>query len=426
MKKIKIKALKASQILASNGKPTLKVRVVLENGISETFEVPCGTSCGKKEAKELRDEEKNFFSGLGVRKAVQTIEEVIAPKLLKKEFFSEEEVDQILLELDGTSDKSNLGGNTMIGVSGAILKVLAKAKGLSLWQYLSQKFKIKPKIPGLVMNFINGGKHSSSPLKFQEHLLVVEFKKRKPSLMLKALNLAYLTFKNLKRKAEKMGKIFGVGLEGGLVLDIKDEMVSFKILEEALKEASNDVFLDDLSFSLGSDVAASSFYKNGFYELNSVSLNAFQMKNYLLKLIKKFSFSYLEDPFFEEDFESFEKLLEESQKKFKRPPLIVGDDLTVTCAELIEKAAFRKAISGVIIKPNQIGTMFETFEAISKARKFNLKIIVSHRSGETNDSFLADFAVGVGADLVKFGSIERGERVAKYNRLIEIEKQIFN
>ena len=244
--------------------------------------------------------------------------------------------------------------------------------------------------------------------------------------MLERLNLAYFVFEKLKEKVKMLGvKGIGVGDEGGIVFPFEDEKLPLKILKEIISSlpASTSCFLPP---SLGLDVAGSSFYQDGFYETSIGKLNSDQMLEYLLEIIKEFKLFYLEDPFEEDDFESFKKLKANLQfsKNSNSFPLIVGDDLTVTNPSLIEKAGKMEAISGVIIKPNQIGTISETIQAIKMARKFNLKVILSHRSGETNDDFLADLAVGVGADFSKLGGISRGERMAKYNRLIEIEKEL--
>ena len=415
----KIKSIKAKEILASNGKPTLKVEVFLENGISQGFKVPVGTSKGKKEAKELRDNDLNYFLGLGVKKAVKNIKEIIEPKLVGENVFFQEKIDQILIELDGTKDKSKLGANALIGVSGAILKAASKAKKMPLWKYISCLYNFSPKIPGFLMNFVNGGKHSFSPLRFQEYLFIIggEIK------VLEKLNLAYFVFEKLKEKVKKLKvKGIGVGDEGGIVFPFEDEKLPLKILKEIISSLPPH-FSYQPSPSLGLDLAASSFYKNGFYETSLGNLTSKEMLEYLLEIAKEFNLFYLEDPFFEDDFESFKKLNLET-KNFDFPSFVVGDDLTVTKETLIEKAGKMEAISGVIIKPNQVGTISETIKAIKMAQKLNLKIIVSHRSGETEDDFLADFAVGVGADFSKMGGICRGERIVKYNRMIQIENEI--
>ena len=416
---LKIKSIKAEEILASNGKPTLKVEVFLENGISQKFKVPIGTSKGRKEAKEIRDNDPNYFLGLGVKKAIKNIKEIIEPKLVGENVFLQDKIDQILIELDGTKDKSKLGANALIGVSVASLKASSEAKKMPLWKYISQIYNFSPKIPGFLMNFVNGGKHSFSPLKFQEYLFIVKDKIE----VLERLNLAYFVFEKLKEKVKMLGvKGIGVGDEGGIVFPFKDEKLPLKILNEITSSLPSFISHHPLPF-LGLDIAASSFYKNGFYETSVGNLTSEEMLKYILEIAKKFNLFYLEDPFCEDDFESFKKLNLET-KNFNFPSFVIGDDLTVTNKTLIEKAGKMEAISGVIIKPNQIGTISETIKAIKAAQKLNLKIIVSHRSGETEDDFLADFAVGVGADFSKMGGICRGERIVKYNRMIQIESEI--
>jgi len=418
MEKLKISSIKAFQILASNGKPTLKVKVFLENNLTGEFKVPLGTSTGKKEAKELRDQDEKYFFGLGVKKAIRNVEEIIKPKLVGENIFFQEKIDQILIELDGTENKSKLGANALIGVSGACLKAAAQAKNLPLWRYLSQKYGFAPKIPGFLMNFVNGGKHSLSPLKFQEYLFIIQ----KEIPVLERLNLAYFVFSKLKEKMKELKvNALGIGDEGGLVVPFEDEKLPLKILKEIIETLPSH--FSQISPLLGLDLAASSFFEEGKYQTSIGKLTSDEMLDYLLEITQEFKLFYLEDPFFEEDFESFKKL-SLKLKEFDFSSLVVGDDLTVTSPSLIEKTGKEKAISGVIIKPNQIGTISETIEAIKVARKFNLKVILSHRSGETEDDFLADFAVGVGADFAKLGGIQRGERIVKYNRLIEIEKEL--
>ncbi|MCD6412174.1 phosphopyruvate hydratase, partial [bacterium] len=272
MEKIKISSIEASEILASNGKPTLKVKVFLENNLTGEFKVPLGTSTGKKEAKELRDQDEKYFFGLGVKKAIRNIEEIIKPKLIGENVFFQEKIDEILIELDGTQDKSKLGANALIGVSGACLKAAAQAKNLPLWQYLSQKYGFTPKIPGFLMNFVNGGKHSFSPLKFQEYLFIIQ--KEIPSL--ERLNLAYFVFSKLKEKIKELKvKALGVGDEGGLVVPFEDEKLPLKILKEIIETLPE--YFSQISPLLGLDLAASSFFEKGRYQTSIGKLTSDEM-----------------------------------------------------------------------------------------------------------------------------------------------------
>ncbi len=412
---MRITKIKAKEILDSRGRPTLEV-TAFAGDIKASFGVPSGASKGKYEARELRDRTKEFL-GFGVKKAKKNIEKIIAPKLKGKDIFEQKKIDDILLKLDGSKNKKNLGANAIIGTSGAILKLAAKIKNKSLWQYIAEKYNFKPQMPFLVMNFVNGGKHADSPLAFQEYQIILKTKKS----VYKALNNAYLVFKNLERqiKKEKINT-FGVGDEGGYVLPLKDNEKPLSFLLAAIKSTglknSKNVFL-------GLDIAASSFYKKNKYILTTKTITKIQMLNYVFGLAKKYDLFYLEDPFEENDFETF-KTLKEKLLSTGKKTLIVGDDLTVTNASRIKKAIQKNAISAVLIKPNQIGTITETIEAIKLAKSNSLKTIISHRSGETNDDFIADLAVGTSSEGLKAGSICRGERLAKYNRLLKIEKEL--
>ena len=412
MKREKIKKIQAEEILDSRGRPTLLVRVFSEK-LSAEFSVPAGASKGEFEAKELRDGGQRF-AGFGVQKAKNNIEKIIAPKIKGFNIFDQEKIDKTLIELDGSEDKSNLGANAILGVSVASLKLAAKINKTPLWLYIAKKYKKKPKIPFLAMNFINGGKHSNSPLKIQEYLIIL-----KGGRIINLLDEAHKVFSGLKKIVQKeVFPAFGVGDEGGLVIPEKDEIKALKLL----KKATSFAFKKE-RIRLGLDLAANSFFEKGKYRLNIATFSREEMIKFVFKITDQFKIFYLEDPFFEEDFEAFAKLKELIVKN-KKDTLLIGDDLTATNPERLKKAITQKAINAVLIKPNQIGTASETLETINIAQKHNLKTIVSHRSGETNDSFIADLAVGVGADGLKAGSIVRGERVAKYNRLLEIDKEL--
>ncbi len=410
---IKIKKILAKKILDSRGTPTLEVAVFSKNNVAE-FSVPAGASKGEFEAKELRDGKKEFL-GLGVNKAQRSVNEVIAPNLIGKNIFNQEKIDNLLINLDGSKNKRNLGANAILGVSVAILKLASKSYQLPIWKYISEKYNFKPKVPFLVMNLINGGKHANSPLAFQEYHIVL--KADKP--VYSSLNNAYIIFKNLKEAIKKLGiKAFGLGDEGGFVLPLEDNVRPILLLESSIKKSNLEVNKDVF---LGLDVAASSFFKNNIYRFNSKKLNKQEMANYIIKIASQKKIFYLEDPLEENDFNGFHQIMNSLAKK---KTLVVGDDLTVTNKDRIKIAIENKSINAVLIKPNQIGTVSETIGAIKMAKKSKLKIIVSHRSGETNDSFISDLAVGTGADGLKAGSICRGERLAKYNRLLNIEEEL--
>ncbi|MDO8429860.1 MAG: phosphopyruvate hydratase [bacterium] len=408
MFKILIKNISAKEILDSRGNPTLEVSLWTENfcGVAA---VPSGASTGKYEAAELRDGDKNRFNGLGVKKAIQNIEKIIAPKLNGMSVFDQVKIDNLMKKMDGTKNKSRLGGNAMLGVSLAVARAAAASKNQPLYKYLGNFFNVKPQMPRLYMNLINGGKHANNDLAFQEYHIVPE-----TNDMEKALEFGTAVFRELKKAViKKYGKLSAnIGDEGGLVPDITDAEEPLKILWSIVK-------MSNVKCYLALDVAANSFYEKGKYIINNKKLKTEDLLNLYKNLIKRYPMVSIEDPFHEEDFDNFARLREFADK-FKVK--IVGDDLTVTNPERIKQAIKKGSISGIIIKPNQIGTLTEVIEAIKISQKNNITCIVSHRSGETNDDFISDLAVASGAFGIKAGAPIRGERVAKYNRLWEINR----
>ncbi len=400
----KIRKVWAEEILNSRGEPTLKVFVKAGESVG-AFAVPSGASKGAREAAEKRDGGKRF-GGLGVEKAIELITKEISPLLVGQEAENQGKIDQALIKLDGTSDKSRLGGNTLIGVSVALAKAAALESGKPLYKYLIEKFKFKSKInpPHLFLNLVNGGKHSLSPLAFQEYLIVV-----KEKYIQESLEAAEVIFKEARKI---IGKKFGQasanagGDEGGFVLNTADVEIPLLILKEAIKKTG---FEGRVKLSL--DAAADSFYGKFGYKIGSKKMSAGGLLKFYKELAKKYELFSIEDPFNEnEDLKYFSDL--------NKDLIVVGDDLTVTNEKFIKRAA--PSIGAVIIKPNQIGTLTETVLACKTAQKLGLKLIVSHRSGETDDDFIADLAVAVGAFGIKAGAPNRGERMAKYDRLLEI------
>jgi enolase len=408
MFKILIKNISAKEILDSRGNPTLEVSLWTENfcGVAA---VPSGASTGKYEAAELRDGDKNRFNGLGVKKAIQNIEKIIAPKLNGMSVFDQVKIDNLMKKMDGTKNKSRLGGNAMLGVSLAVARAAAASKNQPLYKYLGNFFNVKPQMPRLYMNLINGGKHANNDLAFQEYHIVPE-----TNDMEKALEFGTAVFRELKKAViKKYGKLSAnIGDEGGLVPDITDAEEPLKILWSIVK-------MSNVKCYLALDVAANSFYEKGKYIIKNKKLKTEDLLNLYKNLIKRYPMVSIEDPFHEEDFDNFARLREFADK-FKVK--IVGDDLTVTNPERIKQAIKKGSISGIIIKPNQIGTLTEVIEAIKISQKNNITCIVSHRSGETNDDFISDLAVASEAFGIKAGAPIRGERVAKYNRLWEINR----
>lgn len=386
----KIKEIIARTILDSRDEWTVETEITLESGGKTRASVPQGKSKGGKEVVSLPAEQ-----------AVFNIENKIAPALVGIDFNNQQEVDKILLELDGTPDKSNLGGNAMLAVSIATARALALEGELALWQYLRKSYALESKggAPRLFANCINGGVHAGSGLAVQEYVVVPKSGSIKENT--KFLTSFYETLKKIL--VEKFGSsATGVGDEGGFAPKIGDNIEPLGYLKEALKELSSEN-----SAELGIDAAA-----------NNIDKPVEELSNWYRQMKEEYDLLYIEDPFSENNLEDFISL----RKEFGDRPIIVGDDLTATNPTEIKKAAEAGAIGGVIIKPNQIGTVTETVEAVRAAREHGLFIIVSHRSGETNDDFIADLAWAVGADGIKLGAPARGERVAKYNRLLEIER----
>lgn len=390
---MKIKDIKAEEIKDSRGNSTLKVIIVTENS-EGSFEVPSGASTGIHEAHELRDEDG------GVQKAIKATEE-IKEVLLGMDVSAQEEIDKKMIQLDGTQNKERLGGNSLIGVSIACARASAKEKSKELHQYLKDLKEIKPSkiVPYLYMNLINGGVHTKNGSSFQEYMIVPQVED--VSL---AIKIGQKVFSIL---GEDLPEKFGD--EGGYAIETEDVIEPLKVLKKAVQKAGYE---DKIKFAL--DVAASSFYKDGKYEVGNKELDAQELKELYLSLDKEFPIISIEDPFNEEDFERFTQLQNETDI------IIIGDDLTVTNKERLQKAIDQKSIRGIIIKPNQIGTLTETLETIRVARDNDIECIVSHRSGETKDSFIADLTYAFGCFGLKSGALNPPERMAKYDRLSEI------
>jgi enolase len=397
-----IKNIRAREILDSRGNPTVEVSLFSGKG---TFvsSVPSGASTGSYEAKELRDGGERY-NGKGVLKAVENVNNVIAPLLQDKEI-EPEVLDNLILEKDGTKDKSSLGANAILGVSMCLYRAAAKEKEQSLFSYISVKNSFEKSMPTPCFNLINGGAHGSGGGSFQEFMVVSE-----KNTFSKNLEKSVAIFARLKQTiSKKYGpSSLNIGDEGGLVPTTNSTEEILGLFDEILK--SNDT-------SLLIDVAATEFFTNGFYNLDSAKKTKEEMIDFYEKIIKDNKIIGLEDPLEEGDFEGWSDLLK------KLPDImVVGDDLLTTNTERMRKAKERNACNAMILKINQIGTVTEAIKAVKLAKEYNWKIIVSHRSGETNDDFIADFAVGIGADYIKAGAPQRGERVAKYNRLLQIEK----
>lgn len=414
----KIKDILAREILDSRGNPTVETTVVLDDGSTATASVPSGASVGKYEALELRDGDQKRYKGKGVLKAVENVNKIIKPKILGMEPRNQLEIDKTLILLDGTPNKTNLGANATLSVSLAVCKAAAKEEGVPVFVHVSHLYGLKEnfKMPTPIFNLINGGKHGAGNLDFQEFHIVPVVKESYAFSLQKGVEI----YQTLKKVLIRYGAIHSVGDEGGFAPNLFTNLDAWTILTEAIKEAGyllgKDVFL-----SL--DVAAGSFYQEGKYKIRDRTqpLSGDDLLDFYRELIEQYPLLLLEDPFYEDDWDSWQQIT----KNFSQTT-IVGDDLLATNKQRVKKAIEKKACGAILVKPNQIGTVAETIEVIKIARQAGWKIIISHRSGETNDDFIADFAVGVAADFVKFGAPCRGERVAKYNRLLEIENIISN
>lgn len=417
---MKIKQIHAREILNSKGYPTVEVTVVLENGVSATSSCPTGTSVSKYEAKELRDNDPARFGGYGVLKAVNNVVSVISPKLIGQEAQNQAEIDKIMIGLDGKPEKSNLGVNSILPVSMAVAKAAAKSLNMPLYVYIRHYTGLQNvpiKIPTPAFNIINGGKHAGNNLDFQEFLII-------PASSIPyqdTLNMAISIYMSLKKNLIEKGLSTLVGDEGGFGPSFSTNRDALIMLTEAISEG---IYRINYDVFLGIDASANNFRQDGSYLIKDKesSLSSDELVAVYEGLNEEYSLYYLEDPLSEDDWDGWEKL----NSIISKNTLVVGDDLIATNFNRLRDAISKNAIGGVIIKPNQIGTVIETLAVVEAARHAGLKIIVSHRSGDTNDDFIADFAVGVGADYAKFGAPTRGERVAKYNRLLEIDALLRN
>jgi len=413
--KCKIKSVKGREILDSRGNPTVEVELSTGLGVFWAS-VPSGASKGKHEAVELRDGGKRYH-GKGALKAVNNINKIIAPKLIGKDSANQKEIDEILINLDGTENKSKLGANSICGVSLANCRAGSAAKNLPLWKFISTLsvylsiYEIN-RVPEACFNIINGGAHAGNELDVQEFMIVPRVEPFSKSLQ--TASEIYQELKNIiKRKYTDLGT--NVGDEGGFAPPLR---TSEEALNLILRAAGNLGEQNKIKIIL--DVAASQFFKKNNYKMKIGVFSRERLLNYYLDLIQKYPILGLEDPFSEDDWEGWQKIMSNVKCQMSNV-LVIGDDLTVTNRERIKSAKERKACNAIIIKPNQVGTVTETIEAAELAKSYGWKVIVSHRSGETCDDFISDLAVGIGADFIKTGAPARGERVAKYNRLLKID-----
>ena len=412
---VKIKSVSARQILDSRGKPTIEVSLSSSN-FKEVASVPSGASTGIHEALELRDGDPKYYAGLSVNQAISNVQKEIAEKIIDKEF-DQKTLDQFLIDLDGTPNKSKLGANAILGVSMAFAKVEAKEEGLELYEYLAKLAENKNyKFPVPMLNIINGGQHADSGLDIQEFMLgPVGFDSFKEKIRVGA-EVIYALRKILKDK----GYTVSVGDEGGFAPKLETNEEALELMVLAIEKAG---YTKD-QVKIGMDAAASSFYEDGKYNLKIngelKSLSSEEIVAWYKALTEKYPIISIEDGLAEDDWEGFNLLTKTLGQKIT----IVGDDLLVTNIKRIKTAIEKEAVNSVLIKLNQIGTVTETIEAITLAQKQGWSPFVSHRSGETTDTFIADLSVGLACPFIKSGSLVRGERVCKYNRIMEIEDNL--
>lgn len=414
-----ISKIVAREILDSRAYPTVEAIIQLDDGSVGSFAAPSGISVGKHEAVELRDGDVKRFAGKGVLKALENIHSKLSPLLIGKNARDQAGLDKLMIDADGSKNKANLGANSILPLSCAIAKAQAVSEKTPLYKYISilldKEIKRPFIIPTPMFNILNGGKHGGGNIDFQEFLLVTP----KANPYSKNLKIGTEIYYALKDTILNHSGVSLIGDEGGYAPTLFSNTDAFKILEESVIRAGYKVGLDAF-FSI--DAAASFFMKNHEYKIKDrpVPLSSKELISFYASLNEQYHLLSIEDGLNEDDWNSWVEL----NKRLGKETLIIADDLVTTNLERLKKAIAKKACGGIIVKPNQAGTLSETLEVVRFAQKNNIKIIASHRSGETNDDFIADFAVGVSSDYVKFGAPARGERVAKYNRLLEIEHEL--
>ena len=416
---MKIKTIKGREILDSRGNPTIEVDVILENGIMGRASVPSGASTGENEALELRDHDHTRFGGKGVLKAVKHIHHHIAPALEGKNVFDQRGIDQLMIELDGTSTKSKLGANAILGVSLAVAKAAAQALGVPLYRYIGGPNTYVMPVP--MMNIINGGSHSDAPIAFQEFMIRPVGAKS----FHEGLRMGAEVFHQLKKVLKARNLSTAVGDEGGFAPSLNGTEDALNCIITAIKEAGNHPGKD---VTIGLDCASSEFYLDGLYDytkfegLNASIRTSYEQVNYLEELCNNYPIDSIEDGMAENDWEGWKLLTERLGHRCQ----LVGDDLFVTNVKFLTRGIEEGCGNSILIKVNQIGTLSETLDAIDLAHRHGYTAIVSHRSGETEDATIADLAVATNSGQIKTGSLSRSDRMAKYNQLLRIEEELGN
>lgn len=406
----KIKDVIGREILDSRGNPTVEVDVILESGIIGRACVPSGASTGEREALEMRDGDASRYLGKGVLKAVENVNTVIRDLVIGYDVLDQKTLDYAMINLDGTETKSKLGANAILGVSMAAMKAAALYKGLPLYKYIGEGRTL----PVPMMNIINGGAHADNKLDFQEFMIIPQ-----AETIHERVRIGAEVFHNLKKVLNAKGLATGVGDEGGFAPNLESNSEGFELIMEAIKKAGYEPGRD---VKLGIDVAASEFYNNGKYELvgEGKSLTTDELIEYYQELVNKYPIISIEDPVDENDWEGFRKITEILGDKIQ----LVGDDLFVTNKKCLQMGIDNHAGNAILLKVNQIGTITETIETIELAKSHGYRTVISHRSGETEDTTIADLAVGLSLGQIKTGSLSRTDRICKYNQLMRIEEEI--
>lgn len=404
---MKIKNVKAREILDSRGNPTVEVDVILENGILGRAAVPSGASTGEREALEMRDGGSRY-NGKGVLNAVNNVNTIIRDRVIGMDAADQELIDKTMIELDGTETKSRLGANAILGVSMACLKASAINDGKPLYKYVGEGRRL----PYPMMNIINGGAHADNNLDFQEFMIIPQ-----RDTIHERVRVGAEVFHSLKKVLNEKGYFTGVGDEGGFAPNLGSNKEGFELILEAIKKAGYEPLKD---VKLAIDVAASEFYSDGYYHVDGKDLTTDQLIDFYEELINTYPIVSIEDPVDENDWEGFRKITERLGDKIQ----LVGDDLFVTNIKCLQKGIDNHAGNAILLKVNQIGTITETLETIKLAKENGYKTIISHRSGETEDTTIADLAVGLDLGQIKTGSMSRTDRICKYNQLMRIEEKL--
>ena len=403
----KIKNVTGREVLDSRGNPTVEVDVILESGILGRAIVPSGASTGEREALELRDGGSRYM-GKGVQKAVENVNTIIKNAVIGMDSLNQKELDEKMIELDGTKTKSKLGANAILAVSMANLKAAALYEGMPLYKYIGNGSQL----PIAMMNILNGGAHADNPLDIQEFMIVPQ-----RDTMSERIRVGAEVFHHLKKILKDKGMVTAVGDEGGFAPNIGSNEEALELIVEAIKDANYKPGEDVL---LALDIAASELYDNRYYNIEGKKLNISELIAYYEYLVNKYPIWSIEDPVDENDWNGFKLITERLGNKIQ----IVGDDLFVTNKEYLQKGIDNKCGNAILIKVNQVGTITETLETIELAKKNNYKTIISHRSGETEDTIIAHLAVGLNLGEIKTGSMSRTDRICKYNELMRIEEEI--